>query len=147
MGYQDLVFPQIHKKLTDWLSENGASVISYNLNNRAFSLIELLAAIIILGLLSTVAIVGVSRLIEKARTNHYSVQEKSIVMASQAFLADQKDLMPREIGSSVIIELNEIQRAKAIGDVLDYNKEKCASEDSYVKVTSILMISIVIRFI
>ena len=107
----------------------------YNLNNKAFTLIELLAAIVILGFLSTMAIIGISKLLERARTNHYSTQEKSIVMASQAYLDNKKNASPRDIGSSVVIELKDLQDSKVIGDVLDYNKEKCAPEESYVKVT------------
>lgn len=107
----------------------------HNLNNKAFSLVELLAVIAILGFLSTMAVIGISRLLERARVNHYSTQEKSLVMASQAYLANEKNLSPKDIGSSRIIELKELQDSKVIGDVLDYNKEKCIPEESYVKVT------------
>ena len=43
-------------------------------NNKAFTMVELLAAITILGLLMSVAIIGVTRVMEKAKREYYKNQ-------------------------------------------------------------------------
>ncbi|MDD5888968.1 MAG: type II secretion system protein, partial [bacterium] len=65
-------------------------------NNKGFSLVELLAAVVILGLLSTIAIVSVSAILNKAEKNHYDTQQKNIVMAAQSYAQDNRNILPKE---------------------------------------------------
>ena len=51
------------------------------LDQKGFSMIELLAVIVILGMLSTVVIVRVNALFTRAKKNHYVTQEKNIILA------------------------------------------------------------------
>ena len=94
-------------------------------NNKGFSLVELLAAVVILGLLSTIAIVSVSAILNKAEKNHYDTQQKNIVMAAQSYAQDNRNILPKEIGESRTITLQELQNRKYIGQVLDRSKSEC----------------------
>ena len=100
-----------------------------------FSLVEVLAAIVILGILTTIAIISVSRIIEKAKRNHYATQEKNIILGAQSFFETTKDTLPKSLGQSRMITLRELINAKYIDKVLDYNKNECDPDNSYVKVT------------
>ncbi len=50
-------------------------------NNKGFTLIEMLGAVVLLGILSTVAVVSVSRYLTKSRKNAFQIMEQSIYEA------------------------------------------------------------------
>lgn len=58
--------------------------ISSSING--FSLIELLAVIVILGLLMTFAIPNVSRLISKSKDENIDSNKKTLIMAAESYL-------------------------------------------------------------
>ena len=108
-------------------------------NNKGFTMVEVLAAVVIIGLLAAVAIVSVSTILDKAEKNHYETQEKNMIMAAQSYAQDNRNILPKEIGSSKIIMLSELQNRKYIGDVLDRSKLSCSNESldaggSYVEI-------------
>lgn len=47
-------------------------------NNKGFTLIEILAAVVILGIISTIAVPAVTHFIEKSRQKSYETMEKSL---------------------------------------------------------------------
>ena len=97
-------------------------------NNKGFTMVEILAAIVIMGLLTTIAIVSVSKIIDKATKNHYDTQEKNMIMATQSYVNDNRNILPKEIGGSKIVTLKELQNRKYIGDVLDRSKINCSND-------------------
>lgn len=103
-------------------------------NNQGFSLVELLAAIVILGLLSAFAVVSISAILDKAESNHYSTQEKNLVMATKSYVQDNRNVLPKDIGDSKTITLQELQNRKYIGEVVDRSKMACYKDESYVTI-------------
>lgn len=102
--------------------------------NKGFSMIELLAAIVILGILSAVTIVSTRYLREKAKTNHYNAQISNMMSAAQNFVGDNSSYLPKNIGQRTTIKLKDLIDKNYIDKILDYNKEECSQEDSYVEV-------------
>ena len=94
-------------------------------NNKGFTMVEVLATIVILGILSAIAIVGISSILNKAEKNHYETQQKNMIMAAQSYTQDNRNILPKEIGTSKIVTLKELQNRKYIGDVLDRSKLTC----------------------
>lgn len=89
------------------------------LNNKGFSLIELLAAVTILGILMLVAVVGYSKYIDKAKKDSIDVFNKSAISAAEEYFMDN----PYE--DSVTID-NLIS-----GDYLEAPGEKVTDGKSY----------------
>ena len=58
------------------------------LNNKGFSLIELLAAVTILGILMLVAVVGYSKYIDKAKKDSINIFNKSAISAAEEYFMD-----------------------------------------------------------
>ena len=58
------------------------------LNNKGFSLIELLAAVTILGILMLVAVVGYSKYIDKAKKDSIDIFNKSAISAAEEYFMD-----------------------------------------------------------
>ena len=102
--------------------------------NRGFSLVELLAAIVIMGILSGIAVVGVTFLLNKAGREYYKAQESEVIMAAKSYTQDNRSFLPKRVGQKNQVYLKTLQNKKYIGDVLDRNKKKCDPERSYVQV-------------
>ena len=103
-------------------------------SNRGFSLVELLAAIVIMGILSGIAVVGVTFLLNKAGREYYKAQESEVIMAAKSYTQDNRSFLPKRVGQKNQIYLKTLQDKKYIGDVLDRNKKKCDPDRSYVQV-------------
>ena len=102
--------------------------------NRGFSFVELLAAIVIMGLLSGLAIVSIRFLLNKAEKEYYKAQESEIIMAAKSYTQDNRNHLPKRVGLKTQIFLSTLQEKKYIGDVVDRSKKKCFPEQSYVQV-------------
>ena len=104
------------------------------LNKKAFTMIELLATITILGLLSMVAIPSVKYLIQKGKDNYYITQKNNIELAAKEYIKDNPQLLPGEIGGSREIKLEDLIKNKYISDVKDSNDNNCDYQKTKVTV-------------
>lgn len=77
-----------------------------------FSLVELLATVVILGLLSVVAIVSVNALLKRAEQTHYATLEKNLIMAAESYALDNRSVLPKKVGDTVTITLAQLQSKK-----------------------------------
>ena len=103
------------------------------INNRGFSMVEILAVVVILGVLSTVGIVSVSRLIENSRKHYYEAQADQLVLAAQSYANDNKNILPKTIGGTNTIYLDKLIEKKYIKEeIVDQNKEPCYIKDDVV---------------
>ena len=78
------------------------------MNKKAFSLIELLAVVVILAILSTIVVISASLYIEQAEQTSYETLVKSIESSAELYIADHSSEYPQlEIeGSTFDIELS-----------------------------------------
>ena len=91
-----------------------------------FSLVELLATVVILGLLSVVAIVSVNALLKRAEQTYYATLEKNLIMAAKSYALDNRSFLPKKVGDTVTITLAQLQSKKYIGEIVDRNKRVCS---------------------
>ena len=78
------------------------------INNKGFSMVEILAVVVILGVLSTIGIVSVTRLIENSRKHYYEAQAEQLVLAAQSYANDNKNILPKTIGGTNTIYLDKL---------------------------------------
>lgn len=95
------------------------------LNKKGFSMVELLAVITILGILSTISIISVQRILARAKEEFYDKQRKNIVMAAQSYLQNDKSKQPKVLGQKTTLTLKELKENKYIDKVVDYSKKEC----------------------
>ena len=77
-------------------------------NQKGFTMIELLAAIIILGVLLGIAIPGVSKLMKQFRRDYYGKLEESITTSAKDFINDEKLYRPNGVLNSTVISLDTL---------------------------------------
>lgn len=105
-----------------------------NKNKSGFTLIEILAAVTILGVLSIVAIVSVNNIIQKAKSNHYTTAEDNLKMAGQSYVQQNRSALPKTVGQKTRIPLKILVEKNYIEPIKDYNDNDCDLERSYVQI-------------
>ena len=103
-------------------------------NKKGFTLIEILAAVTILGVLSIVAIVSVNKVIQKSKQNHYVTAEDNLEMAGQSYVQQNRNSLPKAIGQKKKIPLKTLVEKNYIEPIKDYSDNECDLENSYVQV-------------
>ena len=101
---------------------------------KGFSLVEILAAIVILGLLSTIAIVSVNYILGKAEQEYYKSQKDEIILAAKSYTQDNRNSLPKRMGMRTEIKLSTLQAKKYIGKVVDRHKNECDANETIVQV-------------
>ena len=92
-------------------------MITLKLNKKGFSLVEILVAILILGILSGLAVVSVSSMLQTAKEDYYDTIEKTIILAAQNYYGDHRGSLPRDVGQ---------KRRVTIETLIEYNYKNCA---------------------
>lgn len=104
-------------------------------NNRGFTMVELLAAIVIVGVLAAIAVGAVSLLLNTAEKRYYESLEKTLTLGAESYYADHRSLLPKAIGDSRKVSLKTLVKEKYLENVVDYSKKDCTNSNlSYVKV-------------
>ena len=106
------------------------------LNKRGFTMVELLATIVIIGILGTVGVVGVTRSIKSAKDRYYVAQNKLFISAAQTYFTDNKSRLPMYEPLSKRVTLETLNKENYIEEMVDYSK-KPYNKKSYVKVTKL----------
>lgn len=104
-------------------------------NNKGLTLIELLGVVVILGILTTVAIGPISKLITKSNKSYYQSQEDNIVLATQSYLNDNRTLLPLKKGNFTEISLKELIENSYIKTVKDKSGNDCDQTISKITIT------------
>lgn len=105
-------------------------------NQFGFTLVEVLAVITILGILSILGIASVSRLIDRSRNEHLKQQERTMIMAAQSYLGENRNIF----GEDNKVELTAVALKDANylkDDIKNSSGESCMNDKTYVKVTKI----------
>ncbi len=102
-----------------------------------FTLLELLATIIILGLLTTIVIGVILPLLNRGNDEYYKNQENMLVLAARDYFADHRSRLPKEIGETSTVTLKELIEGKYIDPIKDKEGVDCDFEKSTVVVQKI----------
>lgn len=104
-------------------------------NQKAFTIVELLTAVVILGVLSTLAIVGVGNVISNSHKKYNESQVKLLIAAAQTYYTDNKSLLPTLTFTQKKVTLQTLIDNNYIEPLVDYKKEPYDTQKSYAYVT------------
>ena len=82
------------------------------IKKKGFTMIELLAAIVILGILSVTTIVAVTRLTEKARKEDERQYEQTLKMAAESYMQANPSELPKVIGETTFVTAKELKEKR-----------------------------------
>ena len=103
------------------------------MNNKGFTLVEILASVSLLAVLSGVAIAGVSKYIETSKKKAYKNMEAQIFDAAQSYIEENSTAIPT---SGRRIEVQTLTSENYLGKLTDpAQKQSTCNSRSYVFVT------------
>lgn len=103
-------------------------------SNKGFTLVELLAVVVVIAILLGVSIAAVTRFIDRAREEEKSSQEKTLTMAAENYLQENRGMLPKSIGETSIIMASVLKSNKYITEDLKNSKKESCMANSYVSV-------------
>lgn len=102
--------------------------------NKGFTLIEMLATIIILGILVTIVLFSANNLIKTSNLEYYNTSEKMMILAGKDYFADYRSYLPKEVGEKTRVLLSALVLEEYIDMIKDVNDNDCDTTKSYVEV-------------
>lgn len=98
-------------------------------SRKAFTLIELLAVIVILGIIATTGIFSYSKYLKNAKLRYYNGQERMLVLSARDYFTDYLSKLPKEVGSETSVSLEELYFKKYISRLKDYSGKICENKE------------------
>ena len=99
------------------------------MNRRGYSIIELLTAMIVLGILSIATVWGVNKAISRAGEEYYRETSNRLVQSSQQYINNNRSKRPRDIGDYTYIYLDTLIKDNYISKVYDRHKKECIGKE------------------
>lgn len=93
-------------------------------NKKGFTLTEILATIVILGVILAIAVPSYNALSKKFEKEYYDKLDKSVLAAAKSYWKDNPDKRPNELLKTNYIELDDLIKKKHIENVTEYRSKK-----------------------
>lgn len=104
--------------------------------NKAFTIIEILVVVVILGILATLTIVAISTYVEKGKNDYDEKLEKQLLISGKNYFADNTLSLP-ENGATSYVTLAELRGLNIVSkDFIDSYGTKCSNSNSLVQVSN-----------
>ena len=92
-------------------------------------MVELLAAVTIVAVVTLIAIKGVSGMIERAKTERTVQQQKALIIAAESYIQANSQLKPKTIGESRFINVIDLKKSNYLkADIVNSEGESCMDE-------------------
>ena len=103
-------------------------------NNKGFTFVELLAVILMIGILLTIAVPTVTSLLSKGTNDYYHSLEDNMVIATRDYTTDYRTILPRKINDTTTIDLSELVNNQYIDKINDKDGKKCEGKVTIKKI-------------
>ena len=100
---------------------------------RGFTMIELLAVLVILGVIMVIAVPSVIGYLQGSRTSYYEELEESVKTTGQEYFSDHRSLMPRENGQIYSVDIKDLISEGYTTEILDSDGNDTCTGIVYVK--------------
>lgn len=92
-------------------------------NEKGFTLTELLVAVIILGIISSIVIVSVVKVMNKSHIEYAKKQNELLTEVAQNYFSDNREKLQKNILGTSSISLATLEYEKYIDKIVDYKKK------------------------
>jgi prepilin-type N-terminal cleavage/methylation domain-containing protein len=103
------------------------------INKKAFTLIELVAVITILGIILLIAVPIVTRAVRKSKLELMETQEDMLALIGKDFFLNNRYALPKNTGETSVVSIATLIKEGYTKEVKDFNKEDCNGFESYVE--------------
>ncbi len=95
------------------------------MNRKGYTLIEIIGAVIILGIIAIIAVATFTRNLRGFRDEFYASQESTLVESGREFLSDNRNLRPSDLLEGQKVKINLLESSKYVDSIKDYNGDDC----------------------
>lgn len=99
-------------------------------NKKAFTLVEVVAVIVIMAILLLIAVPAVNKYLVGFREEYYKKLEKSVLVAGKDYISEKRYSKPTELLEARIIKVSTLEDEGYIAEVKDYLGNKCDNDDT-----------------
>ena len=103
-----------------------------SLNKKGYTMIELLAVVTILGIITTVTIGYAWRLIQKAKDDSMEQQEKLVSVAAESYFQANRGQLPKKIGETSTISIDALRESNYLKEDIKNAKGESCMEKSFI---------------
>lgn len=103
-------------------------------NKKGFTLVELLAVILLVGILLLIAVPTIVKYLNRGKNSYYSSIEEEMKVAGVEYMETYRTLLPRNIGHVKTVTLEELEANKYIDEVKDEKGNTCTGKVTVKKV-------------
>ena len=93
------------------------------MNKKGFTLTEILAVLVILGVVMVIAIPSVSNLQDKFKARYYEKLDDTVISAAKTYFKDNKDKVPKQDVGATALSLNGLVTKKYLESIYPYNNK------------------------
>ena len=105
-------------------------------NKKGFTLVEVLAVVVVLAILSLTVVAAISSYIEKGKRDYDESLKEQFVLAGKDYYSSRTDKLPDK-NESTFVSLAELRSLNIVNkDFVDSENNKCSNKDSVVMVTA-----------
>ena len=104
-------------------------------NDKGFTMIEILASVIIMGVLLIIAVPAVSKMMKGFRENYYVELEETLLASGKEFFNDNRIFKPNEDHRISYVTIDSLLKKKYIDKFVDYKGKSCSATESYIIMT------------
>ena len=97
---------------------------------KGFTLIEIIGAIVILGIIAIIAFATYTSSLKGARNDYYVTLERTLAKSAEEFFGDNRNYRPNGILLAQEVKVSTLMSKNYISKVVDYNGDACTN--SYV---------------
>ena len=117
------------------VNDKVGDIVKIVREKKGFTLVEVLVAIAVLGILSSIAIVGVQSVMRSGRDKYYKNLREMIISAAKEYYSDNKSELPIDIDDDTSVKLQKLIDEKYIDDIKDADGKNCDFKNSVVTVS------------
>ncbi len=100
-------------------------------NKKGFTLIEIIAAVIILGIISIIAVITYTNSMQEFRDSYYTSLERTLTESGKEFFEDNRNYRPTSVFTAQKVPVSILESKSYIDEVVDYSGNRC-DRSSYV---------------
>ena len=93
------------------------------MNKKGFTLTEILAVLVILGVVMVIAIPSVTNLQDRFKTKYYEKLDDTVISASKTYFKDHEETIPKEEVGAAALSLSGLMKNKYLESIYPYNNK------------------------
>lgn len=105
------------------------------MNKKAFTLVELIAVLVLLGVLGLIATITISNELKENKETLYNIQIDNIKRSAQTWASDNVFSLPDQDGEFIILTLGELKQQGLSEDIINPKTNEPFLDSLQIKIT------------